>query len=93
MNGEDKDDMREQADWMVIVDERILEYLRDEDVGTPKKIAERIDKHNNYIGERCRELTRYGLLNKIDRGVYVISDKGEKYLEEELDASQLEPRD
>lgn len=71
------------------VDERILEYLRDESAGTPKAIAERLDRHNNYIGARCREMASRGLVDRVGRGVYIISDTGKSWLDEELDADEL----
>lgn len=83
------DVMRMRADWMRAVDDPILEYLRDEGAGTPKSIADVLGKNNNYIGDRCRVLTDYGLLRRPSRGLYLLTDEGRQYLDEELDASQL----
>lgn len=87
---DDTDKMRDRADWMVPADDQILEFLCDNPAGTPKKIAERLDRHNHYIGERCRTLASYGLVDRVGRGVYTLSADGEMYLNEELDASTLE---
>lgn len=90
MENEDEDTMREFADWMNPIDERILEYLRDEGVGTPNKIADHLSKHNNYIGERCRKMLDHGLVERVDRGVYIISNKGEDWLDEKIGSDALE---
>lgn len=84
------DVMRKRADWMRHVDDPILEYLRDQGAGTPKSIADALGKNNNYIGDRCRTLTDYGLLKRPSRGLYLITEDGISYLNEELDATELE---
>lgn len=83
--------MRKRADWWVLADDVILEYLRDEGTGTPKSISEAIGKSQGYVNQRCSLLESHGLLTKVARGVYTLSDNGEAYLEEELDVSELEP--
>ncbi|MEY7850495.1 ArsR family transcriptional regulator [Natrarchaeobius sp. A-rgal3] len=74
---------------MSIVDERILEFLRDEGARQPKQIAgalrERgMDYNDKYIGRRCLALAEHELLNNIGNGIYVIADSGERYLEGDL---------
>ncbi|MFA9428397.1 hypothetical protein [Natronorubrum sp. A-ect3] len=75
---------------MTRADDEILEYLQSRGAGTPKSIADEIDRNNNYIGVRCRKLASYGLVDRPSRGFYVITDYGTEYLEGELDASTLE---
>lgn len=87
------DIMRQRAEWMNPIDDQIMEYLRDAGAGTPKAIADDLDRHSKYVGARCRELTKYGLLSRPSRGLYRLSEAGEEYLDEELDASELEPHD
>jgi predicted transcriptional regulator len=82
--------MRKRADWMTRSDDEILEYLREEDAGTPKLIAEAIGRNNNYVTTRCRKLESYGLLKRPSRGFYTLSEGGRSYLEGELDASELD---
>lgn len=82
--------MRQRAEWMRPVDDQIMEYLRDAGAGTPQSIADAIGKNNQYIGVRCRKLTEYGLLERPSRGFYLLTDDGEDYLDEGLDASKLE---
>jgi hypothetical protein len=36
-------------------------------------------------------LARHGLLERVHRGLYRLTDDGRAYLDEELDASDLEP--
>ncbi|WP_204365904.1 helix-turn-helix domain-containing protein [Halobiforma nitratireducens] len=75
---------------MTRADDEILEYLDTHGAGTPKSIAEEIDRNNDYIGVRCRKLTSYGLVEKPSRGYYILSESAEAYLEGDLDASELE---
>lgn len=84
--------MRYSADWMTIADERILEYLSEVETSTPKKMADSGDVRfsRQYIGERCRKLAAYGLVQHFGNGVYRITDLGEQYLAGDLDAEELE---
>jgi predicted transcriptional regulator len=84
--------MRKSGKWMVLLDERILELLREDKDGflTPTEIAEdkRIDYTPQYIGRRCKELANHGLVQEVSQSVYRITSKGEAYLKEEYDASE-----
>lgn len=82
--------MRQRANWMNPVDDRILELLADEGAGTPKSLADSIGHNNDYVGVRCRELAAFGLLRRPSRGLYLLSEQGQAYLEGELDAGDLE---
>ncbi len=77
---------------MTICDERILERLSEVETDTPKGMADSGDVRfsRQYIGERCRELTNYGMLQHLGNGVYRITEIGEQYLEGEIDAKDLE---
>lgn len=83
--------MRYSADWMTIADERILEYLSETETSTPKKMADSGDVRfsRQYIGERCRKLAEYGLVQHLGNGVYRITDEGDEYLDGDLDAAEL----
>lgn len=85
--------MRYSADWMTIADERILEYLSTSETGTPKQMADSgvVRFSRQYIGERCRKLADYRMVQHLGNGVYRITEHGEQYLEGELDAMDLEP--
>lgn len=82
--------MRRRADWWVLADDMILEYISDEGTGTPKVISKEIDRSQGYVNQRCSLLESYGLLTKVARGVYTLSEAGKQYLSEDLDASTLE---
>lgn len=76
---------------MTIADERILEYLSTTDTSTPKKMADSGDVRfsRQYIGERCRKLADYEMVQHLGNGVYRITDLGREYLSGELDAQEL----
>ena len=82
--------MRQRAEWWVLTDDMILEYLRDEGTGTPKVLSDALGKSQGYINQRLSTLADYGLVTKVARGVYQLSEQGEQYLDEDLDVSQLE---
>jgi len=77
---------------MSIADERILEYLKENESGTPTSMSNSkyVRFSRSHIHQRCQKLKRYGLITFLGNGVYVISDKGRQYLDEELDASDLQ---
>lgn len=87
--------MRRHAEWMRHpTDERILETVRKEGNMTPRALSRdgdvpRLDISRDYAGDRCRELTAYGLLERLDRGLYRLTDAGRAYLDEALDANEL----
>lgn len=75
---------------MVLADERILEYIQEEGSGAPKEMADSgyVRYSRQYISRRAKELVDHGLLQHLGNGVYVITDEGEAYLEEEYDANR-----
>jgi len=83
------DSMRQDAEWMAPSDDRILELIREYGNLTPKAIEYFGGPSRQYASERCSELTEYGLLERIYRGLYGITDAGEAYLDEDLDAATL----
>jgi len=85
------DNMRKDADWMVPSDDRILELLREKGNLTPQAVEDFGGPTAGHAQDRLPALTRYGLVNRISRGLYTISDAGRAYLDEDLDASTLEP--
>ncbi|WP_281195890.1 hypothetical protein [Halorubrum sp. F4] len=72
-------------------DDLILEYVQNVGEVPPVVIDRNVDIHSKYVGERCRELTDYGLLNRLEGGYYSINSQGKKYLQGYLDAENLEP--
>ncbi|AFO56189.1 MULTISPECIES: PhiH1 repressor [Natrinema] len=86
--------MRVSADWMVLADDRILEFLAENGPRSPTKIKEEgpIPFSRQHINNRCMKLEEYGLTQNIGNGVYTITEIGERYLRSELDARELETR-
>ena len=58
---------------------------------TPRAIDELGGPVRGHAGDRCRELYRHGLLDRIARGLYELSEQGQRYLNGDLDAADLEP--
>ncbi len=87
------DNMRKAAEWMVPSDDRILELIREHGNLTPQAINELGGPVPDHASTRCSKLVKHGLLTRISRGLYGITDGGLAYLDEELDASTLEPAD
>jgi hypothetical protein len=85
--------MRQDAEWMVPSDDRILELIREHGNLTPTAIDDLGGPSAGHARNRCPVLAEYGLLERISRGLYGITEDGEAYLDEELDASELEPVD
>jgi hypothetical protein len=77
---------------MTICDERILERLSEVETDTPKGMADSGDVRfsRQYIGERCRKLSNYGMPQHLGNGVYRITETGEQCLEGEIDTIELE---
>jgi len=93
MNTSEKADgvVRKRADWMRPVDERILETMRDEGNLTPQALEDYDITVRNHASNRLSELAKYGLVERISRGLYRLTDTGKAFLDEDLDASTLEP--
>jgi len=79
-------------------DDSILEFLDERDVAlSPRGLDINLDREGigisyRTINRRLKRLHEEGLVEKADeeRGWYAITDKGRKYLEGDLDASELE---
>ncbi|TYT61780.1 PhiH1 repressor [Natrialba swarupiae] len=84
-------EMRQEAEWMVPSDDKILELIREYGNLTPTAIEDLGGPSAGHARNRCPVLAKYGLLERISRGLYGITEEGEAYLNEELDASELEP--
>lgn len=82
--------MRRSGEWMVLADERILEYTREKGSGAPKEMADSgyVRYSRQYISQRAKKLVDHGLLQHLGNGVYIITDEGEAYLDEEYDAEK-----
>jgi Mn-dependent DtxR family transcriptional regulator len=87
------DVVRKRAEWMRPVDERILETMRDEGNMTPTALDYLDVTTRSHASVRLSELSKYGLVERIVQGLYRLTDDGRAFLDEELDASTLEPVD
>lgn len=85
--------MRYSGDWMVLADDRILEFIREKESGRPKEMAESgyVRYSRSYVHTRCKKLVERGLLKHLGNGVYVITERGERYLDGEIDTSEDAP--
>ncbi len=84
--------MRHSGDWMTLVDDRVLEYIREHESGSPKQMKDDgpIRYSRQYIARRCKKLAEEGLLRHLGNGVYVITEDGNSYLSGELDTETWE---
>lgn len=86
------DVVRQRAEWMRPIDERIMETMRDEGNLTPHALDQTFDvTAANHASNRLSELAKYGLVERLGRGLYRLTPSGKAFLDEELDAATLEP--
>ena len=82
--------MREPVEEMQLpIDERILEALANGLVLSPAVIALNIDKSRSEVNRRLSELVCIGLVERVKRGYYEITDAGEQYLSGDLDPDEF----
>ena len=79
--------LRHSGNWMTLVDDRILEYLHENEAASPTEMMKGgpIKYSRAYIGRRCKKLKQRGLLREISDATYVITEDGEAYLKGYLD--------
>lgn len=77
---------------MTVWDDRLLEYANENDSVSAAEVKdlEHIRISRSQISRRLRKLADHGLLKDLGNGVFVITADGEAYLNEELDAADLE---
>jgi len=82
--------MRPRVEWMNQTDDRILELLDESDlILSPSVIAKNLEYTRNWISKRLSLLVNAGLIEQVDEGYYVITDRGRAYLGGELDSDDL----
>lgn len=69
-------DQEEEPDWLTEMDEEILEVLSTNLTLSPSIIAENIDRSREGVSNRLNSLQAGGLVEKVDRGKYNITDEG-----------------
>ncbi|MCU4750888.1 phage repressor protein [Halobacteria archaeon AArc-curdl1] len=85
--------MRKHAEWMTILDDRILEFLSEQGPRQPSQITDGLaelgmEYNSKYVGRRCQELADDALLENLGNGIYTTTSKGEEYLDGELNLSR-----
>lgn len=85
--------MRRSGSWMTLWDDRILEYVRDNEGASVGEIADQefMRISQPHVSRRCKRLSEHHLLRHIGNGVYVITERGEGYLNEEISTYESEP--
>lgn len=83
---------RPRVSWMTQADDRILETLADSNlILSPRVLSANIDYSRHYLSTRLGKLHDAGLVDRVDEGLYRITDRGQAYLQGDLDADDLEP--
>lgn len=76
---------------MTQADDRILETLEDTSlILSPRILAVNNDYTRQHVSRRLAKLVDAGLVDRIDEGLYEITDRGRGYLAGELKAEELE---
>lgn len=82
--------MRDQADWMLPIDDAILELFDSKElVLTPSIIAYNIDYSRGEVNRRLRTLEKRGFVAKVERGKYRITALGRQYVTGTIDSGPL----
>ncbi|MFP4626559.1 MAG: ArsR family transcriptional regulator [Natronomonas sp.] len=77
----DPSQVRARAEWMVPMDDDILELFQSHDlVLTPSIIAYNTGHSRESVNRQLGELATYDLIKRIERGKYRITPLGENYL-------------
>lgn len=80
--------MQERPEWMVQMDERILDLMsktrRAKVDGlwlTPKSLALALPAERSYVNKRLKELAEHGYVDDIN-GLYRITELGHQYIQD-----------
>jgi len=77
------------ASWMTAADDDIMELVREHGNLSPKAVESFGGPRASHVSRRAALLCDYGLLTRIYRGLFGMTDKGRWYLDGRLDASAL----
>ena len=80
--------IRKSDRWMIQLDERIMEYIAEEDWATPETIAQdrRFPSYEGVISDRCKRLHYVGFIEPFHGEMYDLTTEGLLYLDGEIDA-------
>ena len=77
--------VRQPAEWMTPMDDEVLAVFSGADlVLTPSVVAFNAGFSRKEVNRRLLELADHGLLEKVERGKYRLTRRGERYLRGEL---------
>lgn len=79
---------RKSADWMIQLDERILEQIENDGWTTPGMLARKSDfpTYRGAISDRCKRLHYVGFIEPFHAEMYDLTVEGRLYLKGDLDA-------
>jgi len=79
---------RKSADWMLKLDERILEQVEADGWTTPGMLVRKPEfpEYEGVISDRCKRLYYVGFIEPIHGEMYDLTIEGRLYLQGELDA-------
>lgn len=80
---------RLRIDWMTHTDERIMEHLDENGPSTPAAVAAELEKSEEYVADRCRQLAIRELLAVEADGEYRLAERGRGFLAGEVDPEEL----
>jgi len=86
------EEMHREVDWMKPADTYILEFMASSGGKLkPASIALNVPYSANWVGQRCRELSTYSLLeHDEEHSAYSITEKGKEVAVRNIDANELE---
>ena len=87
--------MHREVDWMDPSDNYVLEWFARAGQQTPKMVGLNTAYSHETAMKRCPALADHGLLDRVEgeRGVYELSERGQRYLDGELSPEDLREDD
>lgn len=86
--------VRHPREWMRSIDDLILELFHSSElVLTPTIIAYNINYSSKEVNRRLTTLEEHGLVKKIERGKYQLTERGEQYLQGRLNTTSPDLED
>lgn len=93
---DDRNEMHRDVEWLSRADVTILEFLHaardvrgNPSIQRPTTISDNTGLARKYVGSRCRHLADHDLVERLDRGKYRLSDRGEALMTGELRPADL----
>lgn len=82
---------RNSAGWQIMLDDRVLEHLREEGWSSPRVMESCFDFNatEGRIRERCELLAHAEFLRFVTDDMVELTERGERYLDGEFDANHI----